>query len=91
MHDYCMTSQTATNPRQEPTLSNHKQERKLIGMIPCLHEVFPDEATRPGERTFHEWKKRGYFPHVKIGKRVFVDPVEVRKALDKRFTIEAID
>lgn len=63
----------------------------LIGIKPCLNAVFPDEATRPGIRTFNEWRARGYYPYVKIGKRVFLDPVVVRKALDKRFTIEAID
>lgn len=63
----------------------------LVGVVPCLEIVFPDPKTRPGKRTFLEWKSRKYFPSVKIGKRVFLDPIEVRKALDKRFTIEAID
>ncbi|MDB4547017.1 hypothetical protein N9Z80_02390 [Akkermansiaceae bacterium] len=77
-----MTSQTATPTRQEPT---------LVGIKPCLETVFSDVATRPGIRTFNEWRARGYYPHVKIGKRVFLDPIAVRRALDKRFTIEAID
>lgn len=63
----------------------------LVGVDTCLQIVFPDSATRPGKRTFLEWKARKYFPSVKIGKRVFLDPVAVRKALEKRFTIEAID
>ena len=33
--------------------------------------------------------KKRYFPSIKIGKRVFVDPVMVRKALDANFTIPA--
>jgi hypothetical protein len=73
------------------TLTTTNQEPTLIGIEPCLKAVFPDEATRPGIRTFNEWKNRGYFPSVKIGKRVFLDPVIVRRALDKRFTIQAID
>jgi len=77
-----MHKQEATATSQEPT---------LIGIEPCLKNVFPDEATRPGIRTFNEWRARGYYPHVKIGKRVFLDPVAVRKALDKRFTIQAIE
>ena len=68
-----------------------KQGPTLVGIKTCLEVVFPDKATRPGIRTFNEWKNRGYFPSVKIGKRVFLDPVSVRRALDKRFTIEAID
>lgn len=77
-----MHQHKATATSQEPT---------LIGIKPCLKIVFPDEATRPGERTFNEWRAKGFYPSVKIGKRVFLDPVQVRKALDKRFTIEAID
>ena len=73
---------SATQPNQEPA---------LVGIKTCLETVFPDEATRPGIRTFNEWRARGYYPHVNIGKRVFLDPVAVRRALDKRFTIEAID
>ena len=72
------------------TINASKQEPTLVGMKTGLAMVFSDEATRPSFRSFSEWKKRGYFPHVKIGKRVFVDPLAVRKALDKRFTIEAI-
>jgi hypothetical protein len=67
------------------------QEPTLVGIKTCLFTVFPDVDTRPGLRTFNDWKSKGYFPSVKIGKRVFLDPVAVRKALDKRFTIEAID
>ena len=67
------------------------QEPTLVGIKTCLETVFPDASTRPGLRTFNEWKKRGYFPSVKIGKRVFLDPVKVRKALESRFTIEAVE
>ena len=66
-------------------------EPALYGIEPCWKIVFSDDATRPGIRTFNEWRARGYYPHVKIGKRVFLDPVAVRKALDKRFTIQAIE
>ena len=52
--------------------------------------VFPDPDTRPSIRAFNSWKQKGYFPSVKIGKRVFVDPVQVRIALDSRFTINAL-
>lgn len=68
-----------------------KQEPTLVGIQTALEIVFPDEATRPSLRCFNEWKARKYFPSIKIGKRVFLDPVQVRKALDKRFTIQAIE
>jgi hypothetical protein len=76
-----MHTHVTAEKRQEPT---------LVGIITALETVFPDEATRPSLRCFNEWKARKYFPSVKIGKRVFLDPVQVRKALDKRFTIHAI-
>lgn len=66
-------------------------EPQLLGIKPCLEIVFPDENTRPSLRTFNDWKAKRYFPSVKIGKRVFADPQQVRKALDKRFTIEEIN
>jgi hypothetical protein len=101
-----MNSHEANSHKQEPAIAGKAQiqsasEAKaaemsrslsmLVGIEPCLEIVFPDAATRPGKRTFLEWKARKYFPSVKIGKRVFLDPVAVRKALEKRFTIEAID
>ena len=64
-------------------------EPVLVGMTTGLELVFPDPATRPSIRAFNNWKQKGYFPSVKIGKRVFIDPVQVRKALDARFTIHA--
>ena len=76
---------------QQHTNKPQKQEPTLVGIVTCLEIVFPDAATRPSVRSFCEWKKLGYFPQIKIGKRVFLDPVAVRRALEKRFTIEAID
>ena len=64
-------------------------EPQLVGMTTGLKLVFPDPETRPSIRAFNSWKKAGYFPSVKIGRRVFIDPVMVRKALDARFTINA--
>lgn len=68
-----------------------EQEPILVGIKRAHEIVFPDEASRPCYRTFVEWKAKKYFPSVKVGKRVFLDPVQVRKALDKRFTIEAVE
>jgi hypothetical protein len=68
----------------EPTTSP-----RLIGVICCLQEVFPDEASRPGKRTFNQWMAQGFFPRYKIGRRVFLDPIEVRHALERRFRINA--
>lgn len=78
----CMDIQNNTCTSNEPT---------LVGIKTCLAIVFPDEATRPSLRAFNDWKNLGYFPQLKVGKRVFLDPVQVRIALEKRFTINAID
>jgi hypothetical protein len=72
-----------------PIMSTPTTTPRLIGVNPTLEAVFPDESSRPGIRTFNEWMKRGYFPKYKIGRRVFLDPEEVRRALDRRFRINA--
>ena len=76
-------------PMHEASTVTEKNEPQLVGPKTCLEMIFPDEETRPALRTFLEWKAKKFFPQVKIGKRVFLDPVQVRKALDTRFTIEA--
>jgi len=77
------TAHTATVTAQS------KQEPQLVGVKTALEMVFPDPSTRPSIRAFNSWKQLGYFPSVKIGKRVFLDPVQVRRALESRFTINA--
>lgn len=71
-----------TTTRQEPT---------LVGTKRCLELIFEDEASRPGLRTFLEWKSKGYVPFIKVGKRIFYRVDHVRTALEKRFTINSID
>lgn len=65
-------------------------EPTLVGIKPALEAVFPDAETRPSIRAWNEWRARGYYPYVKIGKRVWINPADARKALERRFTIEAI-
>ena len=62
-------------------------EKQLIGINPCREEVFPHPESRPSLRLFNEWRARGYIPYHKIGKRVFMDPEQVRMALDRQFMI----
>jgi len=62
---------------------------KLTGAQDCINLVFPCESSRPSLRSFREWQARGYLPFHKIGKRTFFDPDDVRRALDRRFKIEA--
>ena len=70
-------------------IAERNNEPQLVGMQTGLEMVFPDAESRPSFRAFTEWKRRGYFPSLKIGKRVFVDPAQVRLALESRFTINA--
>ena len=78
-----------TNTSHVTALAEQHNEPQLVGMKTGLELVFPDPETRPSIRAFNEWKNKGYFPSLKIGKRVFVDPTQVRIALDSRFTINA--
>lgn len=62
-------------------------EPLLVGMRTCLELVFSDPKTRPSFRLFNDWKAKGYIPYYKIGRRVFMDPKQVRSALDRQFKI----
>jgi hypothetical protein len=59
----------------------------LVGAETCLRLVFPDEATRPCLRYFRELQAKRLVPFKKIGRRTFFDPVEVRRALDRQFSV----
>lgn len=72
-------------------MSNSSNQPQLVGTDRCIEEVFPDAPSRPGKRTFLEWKARGYFRYHKIGRRVFYRPSEVAADLARRFRVEAID
>ena len=66
-------------------------ESVLVGSKKCLEMISPFKEEQPSLRTFIQWRLDGLYPSIKIGRRVFLDPVAVRKALAKRFTINAID
>lgn len=59
----------------------------LVGAETCLRLVFPDEATRPCLRYFRELQRKRLVPFKKIGRLTFFDPVEVRRALDRQFSV----
>lgn len=64
---------------------------QLVGVDACRKIVFPDEASAPAPRTFNKWLALRFFPVHRIGRRVFLDPHEVRTALSRRFRINAVD
>lgn len=59
----------------------------LVGTRECLHIVFPDQSTRPSIRFFRELLRKRLVPSKKIGRRTFLDPLEVRRAIDERFSV----
>jgi hypothetical protein len=86
-----MTETTSTTP---PPLAGVKPGQtvpnrpELLRIENCYEKVFPDKGNRPSLRTFHDWKNRGFFPQVKIGKMVFLNPDAVYAALVKKFETE---
>jgi len=53
----------------------------------CLKILFPDEGSRPCLRTFRRWQRLRLLPFRKIGRLTFFDPLEVRRALDRQFSV----
>lgn len=71
------------------TINTPPQEPSLLGIQSALEAAFPEKASRPSTRAWNDWRAKGYYPYVKIGKRVFIDPVAALAALEARFTIKA--
>jgi hypothetical protein len=70
-------------------MSNQYTSPAFVGLEECRKAIFGTGPEAPSKRTFAEWKARGYYPFIKVGKRVFADPSEVRRALDRRFKVNA--
>jgi hypothetical protein len=61
-------------------------ELSLLSAQDCLEAIFPNPETRPSLRWFQEMYRGGMIPHLKLKRRVFFDPVAVRRALGKYST-----
>lgn len=70
-------------------MSIHTAPPTLVGLEAGREIIFGTGPEAPSKRSFAEWKARGYFPWVKVGKRVFINTEEVRRALERRFRISA--
>lgn len=68
----------------------NQQLPSLVDAIGLAEALFPDPRSRPGLRTIRRWQKMRLIPFLKIGKKVMFDPVQVRRALDARFTIKPL-
>jgi hypothetical protein len=71
------------------TISEQPEAMGLVGAQTCLEKVFPDAHSRPSLRWFKGLQAAGKIPYRKIRRRVWFDPEEVRRALDKQFRIQA--
>lgn len=64
------------------------EDAGLVGVERCRELVFPDPDSRPCRRIWDEWRAKGLLPYRKLGRRVFMDPAEVRRAIDRQFKVE---
>ncbi|GDX12061.1 hypothetical protein LBMAG57_38330 [Verrucomicrobiota bacterium] len=74
-------SHSQTNP-------NATTPAGLVNAERCLCIVFPDPESRPSLRYFRELQAKRLIPWRKIGRLTFFDAAEVRRALDKQFTVQ---
>jgi hypothetical protein len=61
----------------------------LVNAADLLRDLFPSIDSRPSLRWLRRMQARGLVPFKKIGRLVFFDPEEVRRALDRQFSIHA--
>lgn len=76
--------------KQDPVNTTTRNEEPVSGLVGeerCRKLVWPDRKSRPSSRWFLELKARGLIPFHRIGRRVFYDPAEVRRALDRQFKV----
>ena len=55
---------------------------------PRLLDLLFEEESRPSLRWLREQQKRRIVPYLKIGARVYFDPVQVRESLNKNNLIK---
>lgn len=72
-------------------MSTQQASPTFVGLEEGRKAVFGNGPEAPSKRTFAGWKAQGFFPFIKVGKRVFVDPSEVRRALERRFKVNATE
>jgi hypothetical protein len=62
----------------------------LLGGEALLRELFPDKDSRPCLRWLRGMQAKRLVPFRKIGRKVYFDPEEVRRAIDSQFKVESI-
>lgn len=51
--------------------------------------LWPDPRSRPCVRTVRRWQELRLIPFLVVGRRIYFDAPQVRRALDSRFTVAA--
>ncbi len=75
----------------EPTpIKYEKQSPSLVGAEPLLKIIFPDASSRPSLRWLREMQAKRLVPYLKIGRKVYFDPKEVRPSFDSQFKVESL-
>lgn len=69
------------------TLSSPSSDGLLTGKE-LLKHIWPNAESRPSLRWLRSQQAKRTLPYVKFGRLVFFDPVKVRRALDKRFSVD---
>lgn len=72
-------------------MSNQTTSPAYVGLEECRKLVFGTGPEAPSKRCFLEWKARGFYPFIKVGKRVFANADEVKAALERRFKVNAVE
>lgn len=61
----------------------------LLDAVDLLAEIWPRSNSRPSLRWLREQQRKRTIPFLKIGHKVFFNPIKVRQALEKNFTVES--
>ena len=75
---------------ETPQIDDEKIPNGLVGAMPLLEIIFPDKKTRPSLRWLREMQAKRLVPFRKIGRKVYFDPEEVRRAFDAQFKVESL-
>ncbi len=70
------------------TATENNDSFGLVDGPRLLKALFPDEACRPSLRWLRDQQERKAFPFVKLGRLVFFDPDQVRRAIAEKMTVQ---
>lgn len=70
--------------------TNEQIPNRLVGAEALLREVWRDKESRPSLRWLRGMQAKRLVPYRKMGRRVYFDPEEVRRAIDAQFKVESL-